>query len=121
MGSDIHICVEKKKWGKWITADTWYENSSDPEHSYQEIHQPVYSGRDYVLFAVLAGVRAWLKTDQKFPTKGFPKDASSETKKYYKQYEGDAHSTSYLTLQELESINWEKEYIPVYSISPKRS
>lgn len=107
MGCDIHICVEKKDGTQWVSCD---ELITD-KHGYHSIEKPVYTGRHYPTFAVLAGAHAWLEHDQKYPLKGFPTDASDNTNKLHLQLIGDAHHESYLTLKELEAVDWDKEWI----------
>jgi hypothetical protein len=125
MGCDIHLFVEKKKWGKWVSCDEWREDDCCDD-KVMRLHRPIYRERDYTTFAMLAGVRSWLTIDQKFPTKGFPKDASKEVRKLYNVYGGngehsDAHSASYLTLTELKAIDWTKEYmIRIYTLTERQ-
>jgi len=107
MGCDIHMCVEQKVGDKWVSCDKTKRDND----GYLSIPNPIYHDRDYTVFAVLAGVRGWLESDQKYPTKGFPKDASPETKELYENYGSDAHSTSYLTVKELNDVCWATAYI----------
>ena len=97
MGCDITIhCEYKDKNGKWRNCDDFFWNPENKEYECVEI----YSGRNYELFGVLAGVR-----DNSLPQiterKGFPEDASEVTKAFYKEWENEAHSMSWLTLREL--------------------
>lgn len=107
MGCDIHMCVEEKIGDKWVSCDKTKRDSDE----YLSIPNPIYRDRDYTTFAVLAGVRAWLKSDQKYPLRGFPDDASPETKEMYDLYGVDAHSASYLSVRALNDVCWATSYI----------
>jgi transposase len=58
-----------------------------------------YSGRDYDLFGLLAGVRR--DHPKQFRVKGFPKDASNLLTMLYEKYLDDVHTPSYITYKEL--------------------
>ena len=97
MGCDIHFNVEKQDAsGKW--------RSATPKN--------LYIGRNYLLFGYLAGVRS--NVDPKFPPRGFPTDASAKVQANYKKWAGDAHTASYLTLEELIEISKLEINYPVY-------
>jgi hypothetical protein len=110
MGCDIHVYIEKKKNGKWVPAqgfmDTgnWEDGTLDVPYPDKQLDD-----RDYLLFGFLAGVRD--PTNQHFEPKGFPKDASKEVKAVFKRWGSDAHTPSYLTLEELKSVDWNNELI----------
>lgn len=88
MGCDIHLYIEKK-----IDEKEWvYIGESD------------YNGRDYELFGFMAGVRG---SQQYFKQKGLPDDISSGVRKICVDYGSDGHSHSWLTLEELQSVDWE--------------
>lgn len=98
MGCDIHIWTEVRKDGKWEISG----------------YQPNGS-RNYNTFAILANVRngrgfAGIKTGEGFnpisDPKGVPDDASPEYLEAVDQWEGDGHSHSFLTMQELTSFDW---------------
>lgn len=55
-----------------------------------------YRGRDYYLFAVLAGVRSYRNIVPRFEPRGVPADASPMYKMFVAQDDGDWHSHSYL-------------------------
>lgn len=108
MGCDIHTYVEKKVNGNWHNIDAWHINEYyDPEKP--EDCEPEYScygfdnGRDYQLFANLAGVRGEYPWSLK--PKGFPEDAAQATYKEFKTWDMDAHTPSYLTYGELLSFS----------------
>jgi hypothetical protein len=107
MGCDIHIYLEYNRNEevsgiKWESADVF---------DYKGNQVPIYIGRDYVLFSILADVRNNIKNYCIAPIskpKGLPDDLSNyvidEYKKHLERY--IIHSCSYYTLRELyESIN----------------
>lgn len=111
MGCDIHLYVEVKKNGKWECAQAVREIE---DGLFDVPSADRYHNRDYLLFGLLAGVRD--TTLQSFVPKGFPEDASLEIQKIYDRWEGDAHTPSWLTLEELQRIRWDapipKKFIP---------
>lgn len=137
MGCDIHIFTEvrNKANGTWefqsqkFTNRYYRENEENKlYHEDDEVYEsnPMYvdepySGRNYVLFGVLADVRNYdehVKTIS-YP-KGVPKDASVGYKKEVKRMEGDGHSYSYYTLDEIFKYDFvsnlykfDQEYEPV--------
>jgi len=105
MGCDIHSHVEVLKDGKWINADA-YSKSGDNGQLAQV--NPVRS-RWYALFTQLAGVRDYTGlADKVSEPKGFPVDASPETISDYEMWGGDAHTRSWLTLDEIEKFRESK-------------
>lgn len=60
-------------------------------------------GRDYMLFGFLADVRSsWGSAIYK--PRGVPEDASPEIQMEYERWRGDAHSASYLSIDEFEHV-----------------
>lgn len=124
MGCDIHMFVETRQPdGSWATADTWYEDEDEPGR--KTVYQwgpglkreagPIYSGRNYDLFAILANVRngsgfAGVDTGDGFipiaMPRGVPEDACPEYKAEVEQWGCDGHSHSYLTLAEVLAYDW---------------
>jgi hypothetical protein len=115
MGCDIHIHTEKlieiNGKNKWVNCDNWrYNEYYNPKNSDGEqklnIH-PIYLGRNYELFSILAGVRSNDDDPSKCIStpKGLPKNISKHTKAEAKRWEGDAHSHSYLTLKEIKDFH----------------
>ena len=63
---------------------------------------PFYEGRDYVLFAKLAGVRDYWNEIPKIDNpRGLPDNISNITLAEYKEWEGDAHTMSWLSAKEI--------------------
>lgn len=91
---------------RWVSADKWsYED--DGEDSYWDLsyNDRFYRGRNYSLFEILAGVRG--DDDNAIePPRGIPDDASLGYKTVSDRWDGDAHSHSYFTLDELLDVDW---------------
>lgn len=105
MGCDIHMYLEKKIDGKWVSADRFRKDRDGWIDIRRE--KRIYYDRNYLLFSVLAGVREPLPgVWQKYPVNGFPNDASPQVKQAYDQWGCDAHTPSYLTLKDLKEVNW---------------
>jgi len=132
MGCDIHFYVEKwsdeevnegpidisdvrdrsinevftlKKDHRWVTADKWIKEDDDYWTNYRTAF---YRGRNYDLFAKLADVR---NSDRIIPLsepRGVPIDASYAYKLMVQEMNGDGHSHSCFTLNELldSGIDW---------------
>jgi hypothetical protein len=98
MGCDIHFYVEREVNGSWVGAQC--PQSTLPSWSSEKRRSSWYLGRSYILFGVLAGVRSnWLPTPIK--VRGMPDKVSPLIKKEADKWKGDAHSHSYITLEEL--------------------
>jgi hypothetical protein len=65
----------------------------------------LYSGRNYALFTVLANVRSRHGYEVISTPRGLPDDVSDEVNQYLDE-DGDLHSRSYLTLNELLEYDW---------------
>jgi len=116
MGCDIHLFVEKKVDGKWVSADSWEREEEEGFNSLSvDYNKRFYSGRNYDLFAILADVRngsgfAGCDTGDGFvpidSPRGIPEDASTEVKECSERWDGDGHSHSWFTLAELLAYDW---------------
>ena len=96
MGCDIHAMIEIR-----------CPHDSFPESTYEYWHNagdPMI-GRDYELFAVLAGVRNDYGITPISEPRGMPEDSCSEIDAYSEKFGIDGHSHSWLTLEELRSFN----------------
>ena len=108
MGSDIHIYTEIKKSinseDKWVNVDNWRYNPyyQEGNNNWERMLsvESIYSGRNYELFGILAGVRN-RNNDSIDDPRGLPEDVSEVTKKESDRWDGDGHSHSWLTLREL--------------------
>jgi hypothetical protein len=118
MGCDIHIYTEKlvefeNNLSKWINCDNWryneYYNPKDKDGETKMNIHPIYMGRDYELFSVLANVRNYSDDNLCISEpKGLPKDICKITKAEAKRWKGDAHSHSYLTFKEIKDFRAKK-------------
>lgn len=134
MGCDIHGLCEVKVNGKWrVNTDNVFRNPyflsdealverqkdrPDYERSdfqKEEFHSHPDDGRNYDWFAILADVRngrgfAGIPTGDGFAViaepRGVPEDCSKEWKGEVKQWGGDIHSTSYLTVEDFDAFDW---------------
>ena len=67
-----------------------------------------YSGRNYDLFTILAGVRhSGLNTISS--PRGLPGNMSPLVRKEYRKWLGDGHSHSYFTIEELDRFDWDQK------------
>ncbi|MFX1535604.1 MAG: hypothetical protein ACFFDI_15375 [Promethearchaeota archaeon] len=103
MGTSIWIYVEKKVKGEWIPAQGLLKDESGEPNL--PLPDMIYSGRDFLLFDFLAGFTT--KEAQYFEAKGLPSDISPEIKKIFERFWPDVRLSSYLTLKELESVDWD--------------
>lgn len=113
MGCDIHLFVEIRKDGEWVSVDEWEKDEDgDIDVNYQN---QFYHDRNYEVFAMLANVRNGRgfvgsnTGDGLIPIsqpKGLPEDVSKEISDYSDHWGVDGHSHSYLTVQELIEYDW---------------
>ena len=89
---------EKISWVDYITNDRLPNIYCDKP----------YSGRNYDLFYVLAGVRGDKLGQIIHPPKGIPDDATQEIREPYEEWGSDAHSASYYYLSELLECDYGK-------------
>lgn len=119
MGCDIHLYAERKRETdhKWERVhppvefrDPWYVKMAAEDRYYAEdARTEWFSGRNYSLFAMLAGVRNYDEIEPLCEPRGIPDDLSPELLSIYRQVDdgsmGD-HSFSWLTLGELAAVDW---------------
>lgn len=134
MGCDIHLYVEKRVDGKWVSADEWFEDGPGTLSVYKwgpgltRLAGPMYSDRNYDLFAMLANVRnghgfAGVDTGNGFvpihDQRGLPDDVSENVFKSWKDWDSDGHSTSWATVKELLEYDWTRTTKKRGWVSPK--
>ncbi len=94
---------------RWVSADKWVKEDGSWTVDWNKQY---YGGRNYVLFSILADVRG-----DEVPIdspRGIPGDASIGYKYMCEKWDGDAHSHSYFTLDELLRVDWsqyESDYV----------
>lgn len=110
--NDILDNVEKEE--RWVSVDNWvYEQdqySDNPEDMAWEIPWGTnyYRGGNYYLFSLLADVRNYNgEVEPLSQPRGIPDDASYGYKYEVDKWDGDGHSHSYYTLEELLNVNWD--------------
>ena len=97
----LHTLLDESE-PRWITADEWILEDGE-----WEINDNFYDGRrSYHLFGVLAGVRTWDYDETICEPRGIPSDASYAYKYMCDEWDDDAHSHSYFTLEELLEVDW---------------
>jgi hypothetical protein len=117
MGTDIHLFVEKRVDGKWLSCDKWtidHDPYYGPEgYKHVDWKESFYSDRNYDVFAMLADVRngsgfAGVDTGDGFNPiaypKGYPNDMSPEVKAYTDKY--TEHTPTWISLKELLEYDW---------------
>jgi hypothetical protein len=114
MGCDIHFFVERRKRGRWgevykkEKVEIRYPKGK-PYVYYTNYYG--YRGRNYDLFAILAGVRNYNDIQPISEPRGLPDDVCKPIKKESDAWDCDGHSHSYLTLKELLNFDWEQGYL----------
>jgi hypothetical protein len=104
MGCDIHCFVEHK------VDNSWYCNNYSSENG---IASEIFIPRNYDLFGFLAGVRK--ERYDSLPLLGLPSDIADGTHDFYKKYwADDAHSESFIYLNEI------KQYIMEFALIPEK-
>lgn len=109
MGTDIRLLVEYRINGsRWHLYDTLegMEPGGIPRQT-----DPVYVGRNYVLFGLLAGVR--LSNTLRVGHLGTPNDATEEYLQFSRrlaEITGDTFGHGYVTLEELLDFDWLQSY-----------
>lgn len=92
MGCDIHSHAERRN------ADGKWEDMPDLSP---------FDWRNYGLYAFLADVRNYSKVAPIAERRGIPGDASAGVRGHHESWELDAHSSSWLSLSELEAFNYD--------------
>lgn len=104
MSCDIHLLTEvMEDWNdEWTSFDYWTYRDSDSE---LPVPASIYSERDYLMFSVIAGVRrGGNRLVQLIDRRGFPDDASIPVKRLFESWGSDAHSPSWIGLNELNDL-----------------
>ena len=112
MGCDIHLFCEKQtKEGTWICVDHFKVSPHIKPDSMgiktvedfigYLIPEPLYDGRNYAFFTMLAGVRRRSDVEQIAEIRGLPCDVSNLVKAFSDYWGCDGHSRSWYTAKEL--------------------
>ena len=107
MGCDCHMYVEKRIEGKWVSAEAMLPD----ENGLLQVPYPqqVYTGRNYALFGFLTEGK--VRQDIGIyvgKLKDFPADACKELQDIFISWAGDAHTPNWLTLKELQDVDWKQ-------------
>jgi len=115
MGCDLHEHFKIWTDGGWKRIQMLLEldwNTSTPEEeAYWGL--PLFIGRDYDLFAVLAGVRNRRNVRPIASCRGLPDDVSEEVREAWNRAQSfpEVHSASWLSLHELLTFDWDQPLI----------
>lgn len=90
MGCDIHSYAEKRVNGKW-----------------QRVDVTPFDWRSYGMYGFLAGVRNYSDVPPLAGRRGLPGDASQEVAGEHEHWGGDAHSASWLSVEELSVFDYD--------------
>ncbi len=107
MGCDIHVYTEcKLPDGKWWCCDhfklnPYYEKDDTYTREREWIVEPIFSDRNYTLFATLADVRNSGDVTPIDDPRGLPVDVSKKVKEESEWWGADGHSHSWFLASEL--------------------
>jgi hypothetical protein len=110
MGCDIHSFVEVKKGNNWELLKEKPFPADDFHKKYykEDFTDDPFPYRNYGLFGFLADVRNYSCVEPISEDKGFPNDASIEVVTEKETWDADGHSHSWLTLEEMLSVDYDK-------------
>lgn len=102
MGCDIHVHAERRDGDRWVKVEL-------PAIESEHYSDSPFESRQYGKFGFMAGVRNYSAVPPIAEPRGVPDDISPETREDYKTWDLDAHSASWLSLEELASYNYDKQ------------
>lgn len=118
MGADSHPYIEVKgrngRWGLRDDKERYWRMFEKEALSYEELDKRrsaainILGTRNYRMFAAVADVRNRGEIEPLFDRRGLPDDASAAARSIIED-DGDLHSLTYFTLQELIDAPWDKE------------
>lgn len=119
MGCDIHLFVEVRRQGKWAQVVHAPSGSVRPDDDSPTYGDQFYAGRNYGLFTILANVRPYGHPNLAPMSKprGLPKDVSKEVTAISEHWNGDGHSHSHHTLNELMAYAYGETWISQRTIN----
>lgn len=102
MGCDIHSFAERKVGDRWELITERFFDVDDFATA-----EP-FGWRSYGTFGFLADVRNYSDVTPIAERRGWPQDASAAAAEEHKRWAGDAHSASWLTVEELRTFNYDQ-------------
>jgi len=115
MGCDIHLYIERKVNGNWLSCNTWVQKLDEKNRIFFTAIDK-FSYRNYKLFAALCGVRN-NKSYNITPLanlKGMPNDVSEIVYQAYDRWKDEYHSISYLSIYELDPLFGKGDVFPEF-------
>lgn len=115
MGCDIHIFRERKVNGDWETDTKKVQYNYNDDSAVDYNSGVVHVGRNYLLFSILSGVRAYVDLPIAPPAenRGIPEDISDINLDCCNYWGEDAHSHGWLNMAELDKLIKDYEQAPV--------
>lgn len=103
MGCDIHMHAEKRVDDQWVKAPRVI-----PKSKHGDWNDDPLENRSYAYFGWIADVRNYSQVPPISPPRGVPDDMSPETKKSFEGWDIDAHSASWLTVDEILAVDFDQ-------------
>ena len=111
MGCDIHAYAEVRDGAGWRkVGDVFPLDAWSRQWHGKECGDAPFTSRNYGVFGFLADVRNYSCVPPIAAQRGFPEDASSGVRAAYAEWEGDAHSASWLTLRDLLDCDYDRTF-----------
>lgn len=108
MGCDIHAFAEVRRDGQWETVGAVFPLDKFGAKWEKRTHtEEPFGWRNYGMFGFLAGVRNDSAVEPLSAPKGLPPDISPKVREAAEYWEADGHSHSWLSLRELDSVDYE--------------
>lgn len=109
MGTDIHLYVEKKNKGQWVSIDKWTTLEEDENEKRLDVDYAdrIYKRRNYTLFSILANVRNSDSVKYIESPRGLPKDLCKNIRDASAVHDEDNHSHSWLLVSEINNYEWD--------------
>lgn len=105
MGCDIHTYVEQRESDGWVRVE-W--NGGIDRYGYT-VTEP-FDWRDYGMYGWLADVRNSSAVPPISQPRGLPDDVSAQVRLHHEEWGWDAHSASWLTVDELLAFDYEATF-----------
>lgn len=103
MGCDIHMHAEKRVGDQWAKAPRVI-----PKSKHGNWNDDPLENRSYSYFGWLADVRNYSEIPPISQPRGVPDDMAPETKASFESWGSDAHSASWLTVDEILAVDFDQ-------------